>query len=662
MEKKKVGLLNGNFGPFIALVCNLLIALVVYNIARIEFILENYSYFSEHLSWSYLLRMFGGGYMFDRSALVYTNLLYIVMMLLPLWHKENRLYHKVCKWLFVVVNSVALVINLCDSVYFPYTLRRTTTSVFREFKNENNMADVVWGELLVHWYLLVLAIVVVWLMWKLYVMPRTDAKNFTSAAAKWRFAGVQLVLLLVCIPLGVGACRGGLGSGVRPITISNANEYVDRPTDCAVVLNTPFSLLRTIGKSVFIVPDYYPSEQQASTVFTPIHKPQGVKPFVKKNVVVLIVESFGREYIGGLNKMYFDGKYKGYTPNVDKLISKSAVWYYSFCNGRKSIDGMPSVLSSIPMFKEPFVLTSASMNSYTGIAELLAKEGYQTAFFHGANRGSMGFLAFANKIGFKDYYGRQDFDADPRYGNGSDSEYDGHWGIWDEPFLQYWCTKIGEMAEPFMTACFTVSSHTPYVIPDKYKATYKEENLPIHKCIRYTDMAIGKFFQAASKQKWFNNTIFVITSDHTNLSDHAQYSTDIGGFSSPIIIYDPTQELVKPGMRNAIAQQIDILPTVLGLLGYQKPFLSFGCDLMTTAPEDTYAVNYLNGVYQYVKHGYTMQFDGNKVVGMYKLTDLLMKHNLVGKVKEQNQMEKELKAIIYQYMYRMVNDKLLPQQ
>jgi hypothetical protein len=660
MEKKNFNLLSSSFGPIVALIGNLLIAIAVYNIARIEFILENFSYFSENLSFSGLAQMFAGGYMFDRSAIVYSNSLYIVMMLLPVWQKENHTYHKICKWLFVVVNSISLIANLCDSVYFPYTLRRTTTSVFREFHHETNMADVVWGELFVHWYLVLLAIAVIWCMWKLYVTPKTDVRNFSSLSTKWRFAGIQLLALLISIPLGVGACRGGLESGVRPITINNANQYVERPTECAIVLNTPFSLMRTIGKDVFSVPDYYKSEEQAATIFTPVHRPTATKPFIRKNVVVLIVESFGREYIGGLNKMYFDGKYKGYTPNVDKLIEKSAVWYYSYCNGRKSIDGMPSVLCGIPMFKEPFVLTPSSMNNYTSMAGLLSHEGYQTSFFHGANRGSMGFMAFAKKTGFKEYYGRQDYDADPRFGKGRDDDYDGHWGIWDEPFLQYWCTKLGAMKQPFMSACFTVSSHTPYVIPEKYKNVYPEEGIVIHKCIRYTDMAIGKFFEKASKQPWFKNTIFVMTSDHTNLSDHKQYATDIGGFCSPVIIYDPTQELVKPGMRNAVAQQIDILPTVLSILGYQKPFLSFGCDLMSTADDDTYAVNYLNGVYQYVKHGYTLQFDGSKVIGMYKLTDLLMKHNLVGKVKEQDQMEKELKAIIYQYMYRMVNDKLMP--
>lgn len=656
--KRRIGILHSELAPFVAMLLNIVMAFVVYMIARVEFLLENYSYFSGDLTLSHLATMFYGGYIFDRSAITYTNILYIVMMMLPLWMKQTDAYNRVCKWLFVVVNGLAFVINLCDSVYFPYTLRRTTTSVFHEFQNETNLADVFWGELVDHWYLLLLAIVVIWAMQKLYVKPKCRASQFSTVGQRMRFGLVNLVLLAAIVPLGVGACRGGLGTGIRPITINNANQYVDRPTECALVLNTPFSMLRTIGKSVFSVPDYYASEQDAARVFSPIHRPATTGPMLKKNVVVIIVESFGREYIGALNKMYFGGRYKGYTPCVDSMVERSATYRYSFCNGRKSIDGMPSILCGIPMFVEPFVLTPASMNTYTGMAGLLAKEGYTTSFFHGANRGSMGFLAFANKTGFQQYYGRQDYDQDPRFGG--DADFDGHWGIWDEPFLQYWCAKLGEMKQPFMSACFTVSSHTPYVIPEKYKKVYPEEGIPIHKCIRYTDMAIGRFLRAASRQPWYNNTIFVLTSDHTNLSDHKQYQTDIGGFCSPIIIFDPSGQLYEPGMRDAVAQQIDILPTVLGLLNYPKPYLSFGCDLFKTPAEDTYAVNYLNGVYQYVKHGYTMQFDGRKVVGMYSLDDLLMEHNLAGRVPVQAQMERELKAIIYQYMWRMVNDKLMP--
>ena len=100
---------------------------------------------------------------------------------------------------------------------------------------------------------------------------------------------------------------------------------------------------------------------------------------------------------------------------------------------------------------------------------------------------------------------------------------------------------------------------------------------------------------------------------------------------------------------------------MLSALGYDKPFLSFGCDLLTTPTNQTYAVNYLNGIYQYCKYGYVLQFDGQRTRAIYALDDRLMQHNLIGKIGQQAQMERELKAIIFQYMYRMANDKLQPQ-
>ena len=210
-----------------------------------------------------------------------------------------------------------------------------------------------------------------------------------------------------------------------------------------------------------------------------------------------------------------------------------------------------------------------------------------------------------------------------------------------------------------MTAVFTASSHHPYAIPEKYQKVYPEEGIIIHKCIRYTDMAIRKFFETASKQPWFKNTIFVLTSDHTNLSDHPYYQTDIGGFCSPIIIYEP-EGGHHPEIQDKIAQQIDILPTLMGMLHYDKPYLGFGIDLLNTPSEDTWAVNYLSGIYQYVKHGLLLQFDGTKTRAVYELKDSLLQHNLAGQKPQQPQMERELKAIIQQYMERMTQDRLLP--
>ena len=638
-----------------ATLCNLLIAYGVYFVARLVYLFVNFSYFGQNLSAAHLLELLGGGLVFDTAAILVTNIPYIVLMLLP-WHgKETHGYQQFCKWLFVIINGAALAINLCDSVYFQYTMRRTTTTVFQEFSNEGNLGSIFLTETVHHVYLVLIFILVVWLMYRLYRQP-----GLTRRQNWWQYDLAMLLSLCAVAPFVVAGIRGGFTTAVRPITISNANQYVDRPIEAALVLNTPFSLYRTIGKDVFVVPDYFDNEQEMAAIYSPVHTPNDSLPFTHKNVVVLIVESFGREYIGALNKTLENGQYKGYTPCVDSLISRSVTFSHSYCNGRKSIDGMPSILSSIPMFVEPFFLTPASMNHVSGIASLLGTEGYSTAFFHGAQRGSMGFMAFARSTGFQNYYGREDFNNDPRFGG--DNDFDGTWAIWDEPFLQYYAAKMSEMKEPFMTAVFTASSHHPYVVPKQYETAYPEEGLVIHKCIRYTDMAIGRFFERASREPWFHNTIFVLTSDHTNLSDHACYQTDLGGFCSPIIIYEPGNPERQPEVQEKIAQQIDILPTVMGMLHYQKPYFGFGIDLLNTPAEDTWAVNYLNGIYQYVKRGHVLQFDGQQSKGLYSLDDSLMQHNLLHQGSAPLEMERELKAIIQQYMVRMTQDQLQPEK
>ena len=337
-------LLKSTFGSPIALLINLLLAYIIYALARLTYVLVNYSYFAEGLEKADIGQWIKGSLMFDTTAICYTHIPYIVLMLLPLWLKETRFYHHLCKWLFVIVNAVALAINLADAVYFPFTLRRTTTTVFQEFSNENNIATIILHNTLTHWYLFLVFAVLIWGLSKLYVMPRTDYRDFFTGKKRLGYTVKHLVCLAIAGVATVAGCRGGLQSGVRPITISNANQFVERPTDCAVVLNTPFALIRTIGKSNFEIPPYFASLNEAAKVYSPVHMivPKGKSN--KKNIVILIVESFGREYIGGFNKDFFGGKYKGYTPNVDRLIEKSMVFRYSFCNGRKSIDGMPSIL------------------------------------------------------------------------------------------------------------------------------------------------------------------------------------------------------------------------------------------------------------------------------------------------------------------------------
>jgi hypothetical protein len=165
------------FRPIGAVICNLFLAYVVYFLARMAFLFENWNLFADSLTWSHFLEILGGGLTFDTSAILYTNALWVLMVLFPLHKKETATYQRVCRWVFVVVNILTLALNLGDCVYFRYSMRRTTTTIFQEFENENNLGSIFLTEALSHWYFFVLAGLVGWALWKLYRTPALHYKQ-----------------------------------------------------------------------------------------------------------------------------------------------------------------------------------------------------------------------------------------------------------------------------------------------------------------------------------------------------------------------------------------------------------------------------------------------------------------------------------------------------
>ena len=638
----------------IAFIYNLALVYIVYGLCRLAYLFENWSVLSEGFDTLLYWEAFKGCWMFDTSAILYTNALYAVLMLIPLHYKESDWWQGMAKWVYVVVNSLCIIANLADAVYFQFTGRRTTSSVFQEFSNEGNIGDVIGVELLRHWYLVLVGIILIVGLMLLYAKPKGKL-NLRLLKNKFIYYAIHLLCFGLYVPIMIAGMRGGATTAVRPITISNANQYVNRPAEAALILNTPFSMIRTINKNVFADPKFF-SREELDTIYSPIHTPADSVVIKKKNVVVFIMESYGREYIGAYND------YEGWTPFTDSLIKKSLTFDLTIANGRKSIDGMPSILSSIPRFIEPFFLTPASMNEVSGLAGELGKVGYESAFFHGAENGSMGFEAFAKTTGYRHYLGRTEYNQDKRF-NG-DKDFDGMWAIWDEEFLQFFALKMSEMKEPFITSVFTASSHHPYAVPERYRDIYKDapgDGNIMHKCIRYVDNALRLFFETAKQQPWYENTIFVLTADHTNMNSEPMYQTELGVCSVPILIFDPSGD-IQPECRHCIAQQIDIMPTVLNYLGYDKPYVAFGQDLLHTADEDTWAITSDNGLYHYVKGDYVLLFTESgqtKAIYNYK-KDWYLKRNLLGKTgRVEQQMEREVKGLIQSYMERMTENRLI---
>lgn len=633
---------------YVALAAYLLLAMILYSVCRLLFYFFNSSFFPE-MTLSRFSTIMKGGLRFDLTAVLYSNSLLLLLMILPLKWRFQEWYKTTIRWIFIVVNAFFLATNVADSVYYQFTLRRTTLSVFSQFKNEENGFALFFRFMLDYWYAVITWLVLVAILYFAQKKIRWEGPMLKNNLA---FYGVGLVMMPVIIYLFIGGARGGFAHSTRPITLSNAAEYAVVPKDINLVLNTPFALMRTARANVIEKSTYYADEAALNNVFSPVVPPDTV-PFTPGNVVVIILESFSKEFIGAYNKNLPISGYQGYTPFLDSLIGAGSAFQYSLANGRKSIDAMPSVICSIPSIEVPYVLSHFSGNKINSLASVLKEKGYQTGFFHGAPNGSMGFQAFANLCGFDKYYGKDEYESESVDGR---DDYDGIWGIWDRPFFRYFGKKLTSFKQPFFATIFSVSSHHPYNLPDDAKAKFKGGDRDIYRTIEYTDDALKQFFAYARQQPWFPNTLFVITADHASAEvKYPEYNTTLGYFSIPVFFYHSGWE---PSFSNDIIQQVDIMPTVLAALHYDKPYIAFGRNVFGEGTP--FAFNYIDNLYQLFRGSYLLRFDGTRSVELYDFkNDVLLKNNLVNQLPDTvRSMEAVLKAYVQQYNNRMVDDNL----
>lgn len=629
----------------IVLIYRIILVLLLFSLSRIGFYFFNLKMFPG-ITPGEFISILRGGIVFDISAAVYINMLFILLQIVPFDFRYSKIYEKLSMWLFFVTNGLALAANSADYVYYRFVYKRATADIFGTFSNEENIGRMFFKWMFDYWpaalTCIILWIVMVWL-YKLVRPRKPDPVN------KLVYYSINVLFIPLVLALAIGGARGGYKHSTRPITISNAARYVSNPRDVAIVLNTPFSIFRTYGKKNLTRYEFF-NREKLDSIYNPHYKPVSSAPFRSDNVVIIILESFAREYIGSLSGHLENGTYKGYTPFVDSLISAGLTFEVSVGNGKKSIDAMPSILASLPSLETPYIISHYANNDVNGIASLLKRKGYYTAFFHGAPNGSMGFDSFSRMAGFDNYFGLNEYP--------DKNDFDGMWGVWDEPFFKFFAEKLKEFPQPFLASIFSVSSHHPFKVPEKYKDKFVKGPAPIVEVVGYTDFALRKLFDDISGEEWFNNTLFVITADHTNESIHKEFQNSFGSYSIPLIFYKPGSDL--KGLKNRIAQQVDIMPTVLSYLNYNEEYIAFGNNLLDDSYE-SFAFNTNGSTYHLYMKDHLMEMIDIKPVGLYNYkSDIFLEKNLLGSESELTTiMEERLKAIIQVYNSRLLDNNLI---
>lgn len=332
------------------------------------------------------------------------------------------------------------------------------------------------------------------------------------------------------------------------------------------------------------------------------HRVAGRSDSHRYNVVLISVESLGSEFIGAL------GNKKGITPELDRISPDSLLFTHMYATGNRTVRGLEALSLSIPPTPGQSILKRPKNEDLFSLGAVLEDEGYDTKFIYG------GYSYFDN-MGY--FFSHNDYQSIDRTAlKDSEIHYENVWGIADEDLFTLSLREADRSVatgKPFLLHIMTTSNHRPYTYPDGRidipSGTGREG------AVKYTDYAIGKFLREARTRPWFDNTLFVIVADH---GASARGTTDIPleRYRIPLWIYAP--KLVKPARVDRLASQIDVVPTVLGLLGFDYDSKFFGNDLLHLAPGHERAFVATYQTLGYIRDGWLVTLQPKRGVKLRK--------------------------------------------
>lgn len=546
-----------------------------------------------------ILRAFLHGLRFDTAAILTINIPFIALSVFPPQAiLAQKKYQRFLKHLFIWLNTLFFFVNLIDVEYFKFVGRRTSNELLTITQD---IADQASHLAVDYWYFILITFFLGFILAKLYPKYQPTATDYMPDYDVLRLLGI--VFLGLAIIIGI---RGG--TQYKPLNVSHA--FVQEPAVLGnLALNSSFTFIRSLNRASIERKNYFPDQAAAAQnlQFKPGRYKNTTLAPTQDNVVIIILESFASEYIG------FENQGQGYTPFFDSLAQQGTFFWHNYANGKRSILALPSILAGIPALMDAPIISSVyESNQLYGLGSILEPAGYTTSFFHGAANGTMGFNAFTKSIGVNKYYGLEEYPADLK-----DRDYDGLWGIVDEPYLQYVAANISRQKQPFASTIFTLSSHDPYYIPPQYKGRFPKGPLPIHETVGYADFALQKFFAEAPRQPWYENTLFVLTGDHTHKSSQKKYKNQVGMHKVPLLFFHPGKKFPNYNAHK-ISQHADILPTVVDYLNIPTDkLLPFGQSLLDSAATGK-AMYFLEGVATLLHQDYITQLYPNNQFKYYR--------------------------------------------
>ena len=438
--------------PYMLLAYRMLATLLALSISRWMLYLFNIQFFHQ-LSLRQAAVLYFYGMRFDLPIVFAVNLLNILFYCFPARIIYNKGLQKIVDFVYVVANAVAILLNFLDIVAFHFFGKHLTIDFIKLQSGSDEVSfGVVRQVFFDYWYLLVIFILFVLIIRVVAKSTQIQEPEKGKEQERWYlWQSISLVVMLVCT---LFASRSIIHA--KPISQETTMHFTD-PQNAPILFNTPYCLLALQPSELREWTGEYQSD------FSPIHKNLTANRFIENdslnidtipsNVVVIILKNVGQEMLG----YYSHDRRFQLTPFLDSILGESLT-FNGMSNSRRSLEVLPAILASIPsMMENDFVRSPYADNDIDAFCQHLQKHGYNTIFMHGGKNGVQGFDEFSRRAGFSKYFGRIEY--------GDDSDYDGQWGIYDGPFLQYAVKTLSRIEEPFATAIYTLSARQPYEVP-----------------------------------------------------------------------------------------------------------------------------------------------------------------------------------------------------
>ncbi|WP_462402026.1 LTA synthase family protein [Pseudomonas sp. Marseille-QA0332] len=572
-----------------------LLIMLMLSLVRLALLLYNSDMVGQ-TPWSTVAEGFLNGLRFDLRVVVYISIPLLLAVLVPRAMAARGLFRL---WL-TLASSLVMFLGLVEMDFYREFHQRLNGLVFQYIKEDpKTVLSMLWYGFPVVRYVLA------WLFgtWLLSLLFKGIDRLTRSIGGAPRPATPwynRLAVFMVILLLAVVAARGTLRQG-PPMRWGDAfttdSNFVNQ-----LGLNGTLTLIDA-AKSRFgedraniWKPTLDPQKAQQNVrdlLLTPADTladadsaavrrdflPPAERTLPIRNVVVILMESFAGHSVGAL------GSTEQITPNFDRLAKQGLLFDRFFSNGTHTHQGMFATMACFPNLPgfEYLMQTPEGGHKLSGLPALLSARDYDDVYVYNGDFAWDNQSGFFGNQGMTTFIGRNDF-VNPVFS-------DPTWGVSDQDMFDRAAEELAHNygKKPFYALLQTLSNHTPYALPKDLPVApvTGQGRLDEHlTAMRYSDWALGQFFEKARKQPYYNETLFVIVGDH-GFGNHQQVTElDLGRFNVPLLLIAPGIQEKFGAVNHTVGTQVDIVPTIMGRLGGQTRHQCWGRDLLNLPPGD----------------------------------------------------------------------------